>query len=114
MSPSDGARVGREGSEARTAVQGRSASGAVLTVEQAERLAAATFGRIDAMDTGLRSTLGHRRLMADRERVESDLAGLRAHSGLHRCPRIPAVPCADARRYSDGLRRTAALYGVTT
>jgi hypothetical protein len=60
-------------------------------------------------------------LSADRERIASDLAGLRQHyqypgSGMLcvRCdPSDDAWPCSDARRYSDGLVRTASLYGVS-
>ncbi len=95
----------------------------VLSVEEAERLAAATLDKINAMDNGLRSTLGHRRLTADREQVESDLVGLREHRHVpgpsildqqlsDTCAWGMQWPCPDARRYSDGLRRTAALYGV--
>ncbi len=56
----------------------------------------------------------------DRERIESDLAGLREHrdDGFHpnllaceRCGR--EWPCPDAQRYVAGLRRTAALYAVS-
>jgi hypothetical protein len=50
---------------------------------------------------------------ADRERVASDLAGLRQHSPAL-CARLCSAPvdCPDARRYADGLLRTAVLYGV--
>lgn len=51
---------------------------------------------------------------ADLSRIASDLAGLTEHvkdfceeRGV--CP----DPCPDIRRYAEGLRRTAALYGVT-
>ncbi len=78
----------------------------VLTLEEAKRLAAALFEHFD--------TEGVWR--ADRERVDSDLAGLQDHPlarGGHECWCGNEPPCDDARRYSDGLRRTAALYGVT-
>lgn len=97
---------------------------------EAEDLAAATLAAIDAYPRidAIRA--------ADRERVASDLAGLREHlpdPGAWRsypnpneyvacqaegcsCPERyddgPEWPCPDARRYLAGLRRTAALYGV--
>jgi hypothetical protein len=97
----------------------------VLTVEQAEDLADRTLAVIDtesrvwAVVPTLRAHID-----ADRERVASDLAGLRGHaqrdgvlsSGIvgRSCPTDGRWEwCADARRYSDGLLRTAALYGVT-
>ncbi len=129
VSLSDGPRVGQEGSEAQTGAQPPCLRSAVLTVEEAEWLAAALFEHFD--------TEGVWR--ADRERVESDLAGLREHQEdygiclgceractcIDRRPESTSIgdcdcatnkdwPCPDARRYSDGLRRTAALYGVTS
>ena len=73
-------------------------------------------------------------VIADRARIESDFAGLREHQqtswpagpddydeGCQTCWRVDFPPnlndetsCADLRRYSDGLRRTAALYGITS
>lgn len=59
-------------------------------------------------------------LDVDRERVASDLAGLRDHrehgfrnGKCARCQGTFAWPCHDHDRYADGLRRTAELYGVT-
>lgn len=52
---------------------------------------------------------------ADRERVASDLAGWQAHAlnlGNHDDHGDDGDECPDARRYADGLLRTAALYGV--
>lgn len=84
----------------------------VLTVEQAEALAQRTLAAIDALDySRLRADID----AADRERVASDLAGLRQHHGPALCPTCSndhgAWPCPDARRYTAGLLRTAALYG---
>ena len=60
---------------------------------------------------------------ADRERVASDLDGLRDHaecgSGVGGCDDgghaydPPPWGCADGQRYLANLRRTAGLYGVT-
>jgi hypothetical protein len=89
---------------------------AVLTVEQAEDLAARTLAAIEERQLYSRAT---QQLDADRERVASDLTGLREHAFLTDrrftlCARDAFLqPCPDARRYSDGLLRTAALYGVT-
>jgi hypothetical protein len=57
---------------------------------------------------------------SDRERIASDLEGLRMHfhnggePGLDGCMCGQRWPCPDAVRYADGLRRTAALYGVSS
>jgi hypothetical protein len=74
----------------------------VLTLEQAEDLAARTLVAINDEHEMIYdgASLRHD---ADRERVASDLDGLREHE--RRC-------CSDGRRYEDGLRRTAAVYGV--
>lgn len=88
-----------------------------MTLDQAEDLAARTLAAIDAAYRGCPPTLPD--YAADRERVQSDLAGLQQHvyspiHGVCRCQPLGAdQPCPDARRYADGLRRTAALYGVT-
>jgi hypothetical protein len=95
---------------------------AVLTVAQAEDLAVRIVAAIDALDADERryaDVRHYRHYAADRERVESDLAGLRDHhrgSGIltdecGRCYQMSG-PCDDARRYADGLLRTADLYGV--
>jgi hypothetical protein len=107
----------------------------VLTLAQAEDLATRTLAAIDeqerdaaALRGPLRSVTPHamRRCAADRERVASDLEGLRRHVPLlmyfdvdptgipfcRACEVDDAWPCPDARRYSDNLRRTARLYGV--
>lgn len=101
----------------------------VLTLAEAEALADRTLAAIDDWaESGLRR---QERAAADQERVASDLAGLRQHA---RAPwwdpefsdpddpipcgactfdiRRVTWPCDDARRYSDGLRRTATLYGA--
>jgi hypothetical protein len=91
-----------------------------MDIAAAQALAERTLAAIDAdalddtYDDGI-----HRD--ANRERVASDLAGLRQHfetyDGCDWC-RMHGYgamlwPCPDATRYADGLRRTAALYGVT-
>ena len=88
----------------------------VLSLAEAERLAELLLEGLSSWTTFTVGGDGTRRwLVADRERVASDLAGIRRH---HTETDVCAVdwltwPCADARRYSDGLKRTAALYGVT-
>jgi hypothetical protein len=96
---------------------------AVLTVERAEDLAVRIVAAIDTLDADERRYADVRHYWhyaADRERVASDLAGLREHhrgSGIltDECGRCYQMsdPCDDARRYADGLLRTADLYGVT-
>jgi hypothetical protein len=96
---------------------------AVLMVAQAEDLAVRIVAAIDTLDADERRYADVRHYWhyaADRERVASDLAGLRDHhrgSGIltdecERCYQM-SDPCDDARRYADGLLRTADLYGVT-
>ncbi len=97
VSPSDGVRVGREGSEAQTGAQGRSAGSAVLTVEEAERVAAATLEAI-----GRLPACHH---LADRERVASDLIGLQWCDVFDGPAELRVL-------FVEGLRRTAALYGL--
>ncbi len=81
-----------------------------LTVEEAERLAAAIFAEMQT-DWAV-VMLREEWRSADRERVESDLAGLREHLGGWHVV-ADGWSCLTCRRYSDGLRRTAVLYGVT-
>jgi hypothetical protein len=89
----------------------------VLTLAQAEDLAARTLVAINDEHEMIYdgASLRHD---ADRERVASDLAGLREHQSCGRAERGVWVTtciaglCPDARRYADNLRRTADLYGV--
>lgn len=92
-----------------------------MTPAEAEALAAATLAAIAADDQAFLDRFGHhppydspreKHRRVDRERVASDLAGLRAHGPADDCG-WGERPCPDRRRYADGLRRTAALYGVT-
>lgn len=96
-----------------------SGEGRSLTVIEAEGLALHLDRLLDVADPQ-RENPWHNR---ERNRLASDLAGLRTHSRhgppnadlCEYCSQEPYSvpwPCADARRYSDGLRRTAALYGV--
>jgi hypothetical protein len=82
-----------------------------VTPAEAEALAERTVAAIDA-DTRYET-------LADRERVASDLAGLRRHQpeapdgyACASCRTSGLWPCPDAHAFSDGLLRTAALYGV--
>ncbi len=83
----------------------------VLTLKEAERLAEATLLQIKAEDVECMVDLRRRELGIHRERVESDLDGLQYHAAACWCI-VGLVRCDDVLRYSDGLRRTAALYGV--
>jgi hypothetical protein len=93
-----------------------------LTLEQAEDLAARTLAAIEeqecdayALRGPFRSVTSHamRRCAADRERVASDLAGLReCIAAADSAPGLWTTLHKHARRYSDNLRRTGALYGV--
>ena len=92
----------------------------VLTL--AEALAERVLAVLDAPPTDLPAWADRIQTM-DRERVVSDLAGLRAHPVRPRSgfptPACGAClrfdwPCPDAQRYLDGLRRTAALYGISS
>ncbi len=76
-----------------------------MTPDQAADLAA----RILAAPPG---TVSEDRYAADRERVESDLAGLRECWHWRHGNLWPTIE-HHATRYAEGLRRTAALYGVT-
>lgn len=84
-----------------------------MTTDQAADLAARTLAAIDAnADAG--DGIGDESHAVDRERVASDLAGLRGHNNVGTDWCVCETPfCPDAARYADGLRRTAALYGVT-
>lgn len=87
-----------------------------MTPGEAEYLAARTYDAIDLCEVG---AVAHpddfaqyaAGWAADRERIESDLAGLRACEAQRAttCPHVEA----HAENYADGLRRTARLYGVT-
>ncbi len=84
-----------------------------LTLAAAEDLAARTLAAIGWQEELLEGRIGVERVAADRERIESDLAGLRGHASIVQChDHVGEWPCDDARRYSEGLLRTAALYGV--
>jgi hypothetical protein len=113
-----------------------------LTLAEAEDLAARTLAAIDRCEQSAVQPDGLLEQFctgwtADRERVRADVEGLREHREDYaiclacerRCTcidRRPAStpigdcdcdthkswPCPDARRYSDGLLRTARLYGV--
>ncbi len=92
----------------------------VLTVQEAERLVTILLPTIARIERHIDDEPWATRVYAaDRERVQSDLAGLRQHGESLRSPGFcercdrRLQPCPDARRYSDGLRRTAALYGVS-
>jgi hypothetical protein len=86
---------------------------AVLTVEQAEALAYRVLGAIADRDrVVMQVPWSDRVFAADRERVASDLTGLRL------CWKVERFHWSTAWHtlvglFSDGLRRTAALYGVT-
>lgn len=75
----------------------------------AEDLAARTLSAIDARYPNAQGRLGEF-IAADRERVTSDLAGLREcwQNGI-----VPMTHVLHAARYEANLRRTAALYPVT-
>lgn len=84
-----------------------------MTLEQAADLAARILARLDAeseLAYDGESVYDRDLLFADRARVESDLAGLRA------CAAVTEYghPFDDGheQRYTDGLKRTADFYGV--
>ncbi len=83
----------------------------ILTVPEGEDLAARTLAAIDKHDWHSTCTPGV--TDADRERVTSDLEGLRECWAISYSDRLDLrdLMASHARRYSDGLRRTAALYG---
>jgi hypothetical protein len=79
-----------------------------MTPAEAETLAARTLHAIDAELTRYEAS-------ADRERVASDLLGLREVCAYWRTNGLEGDPTGHShgRRYADGLKRTAALYGIT-
>lgn len=78
-----------------------------LTVEEAEALAGRVFDAIPERDG---NPHWDRIYDADRERVASDAVGMREHATHH--VSLNGL-CHTCRRYTTGLLRTAALYGVT-
>jgi hypothetical protein len=113
--------VSAERWDKRPAAREEGTPSAVLTVAQAEELAVRTLAAIDAFDADERRYADVRHYWhyaADRERIASDLAGLREHHLIEHsahglvCRHGETLPCPDARRYSDGLLRTADLYGA--
>jgi hypothetical protein len=80
-----------------------------VRLEQAEALAARVLVAIDQYDHPMHSAGAV--LDADRERVASDLAGIRDSARLL-AVRTETDEIHHARRYADGLLRTARLYGV--
>lgn len=82
-----------------------------MTLQEAEDLATRTLAKINGnlvLNTGWPDMHAY-----CRDRVASDLAGMR----LHADPAAPSCKygprtCPDAARYAEGLRRMAALYGV--
>ncbi len=88
----------------------------VLTVQEAAQLAVATLKEVPTTHP---NPVWQKQYVLDRDRIESDLSGLREHSacgqashGMWLTNCIATKPCPDAQRYSDNLRRTAALYGI--
>lgn len=82
----------------------------VLSLPDAERLAKRTLAAIAEWDTPCIGWEPKDHYDTDRERVDSDLAGLRECWPSGQYPLFPGL----ARRFSDNLRRTATLYGVTS
>lgn len=79
-----------------------------MTLTEAEDLAARTLAAIEHYVWDTYDDFRRKHWTADRERVASDLAGLRD------CfPLTYDCDMRHARRYTASLRRTAALYGVT-
>lgn len=89
-----------------------------MTLKEAEVLATRTLAAIGHPTEDDWDTVPPDHATADRARVASDLAGLEQHHPALMMPGLCARcfhadhPCDDARRYSDGLIRTADLYGV--
>ncbi len=95
----------------------------VLALKEAEGLAGRTIAAINRKEMDADWDVVQW-IAADRERVESDLDGRRQHSGDKamfeseaQCAPCFWSPfngrdCPDALRYSNNLRRTAALYGA--
>ncbi len=95
----------------------------VLTLPEAEALAERVFRAIGYADRAAGAMSPE--TCADRERLKSDLAGLRRHhhdvyqgwgdNGCAICghaSETESYPCLDAQDRSDGLIRTAREYGV--
>lgn len=86
-----------------------------MTLDEAQRLHDAALAAIGGSEHHPPVHKSQCALCADRERLASDLAGL---DGCYRyTTRGRALDRrheSHAHRYSDGLRRTAALYGVTS
>jgi hypothetical protein len=93
----------------------RETGDAELTIEQAETLAQRTLAMIDANEAVIRKAakaVVTDRHDADRARVAADLEGLRrAHRPPGRGLEEPDLHWLRTN-FSDGLIRTAALYGV--
>jgi hypothetical protein len=90
-----------------------------LNFEQATDLAARILALLDVVERYRLNAALRSHVAADRERVASDLAGLREHGyddGFCAGCCVPVDPdgtgCSDLRRYVAGLLRTARLYGV--
>ena len=82
-----------------------------MTPQEVEALANRILAAIrhDVLNNGHGEDRHH---AADRERVASDLAGLLAHLVTPDAHSCYSPVCPDTQRYAEGLRRTAALYGV--
>lgn len=102
---------------------GRVALAAVLTLDEAQRLHDAAVRAIYRSPQHGPWEWWVAVCIADQQRLASDLAGLQRHRTVDgyglpdRCAGCyyhgEWSKCPDALRYSDGLRRTAARYGVT-
>jgi hypothetical protein len=86
-------------------------SAAAMTPAAAASLAARTLTAIDQACAG---RVGEPLPAADRDRVASDLLGLREVWAYWRTHGLEGDPTlhSHGRRYADGLKRTAALYRV--
>lgn len=85
----------------------------LMSLDYAERVAAEILAEIDSesrLSPGGVPWRWTEHGVADRDRVGSDLAGLREcwENGV-----VPMLHVLHAARYEAGLRRTAALYGVS-
>lgn len=82
----------------------------MLTLAQAEDVAARTLAAISTDPNSVESD----HWAADRERLASDLAGLReCDYAMQNVPGAHEAAMLLRVRFAHGLRRTAALYGVT-